>query len=163
MHLARISISGKLDDADIFINLFHGFPCSPGKVLKLRKAVYGLRQAPAKFKEELLSFFQQEGIVPANDSQTVFIKRSPRGVLINAVYVDDCLHFTDNPDLFREFRLSFEKRFKIKIGPADLYLGNQPHISRPTGTVSMSQEAYIDSVLNRFDMSGDVQVSLLPG
>ena len=64
-------LSGKLDDADIFINPFHGVPCSPGKVLKLRKAVYGLRRAPAKFIEELLSFFQQEGFVPANDSQTV--------------------------------------------------------------------------------------------
>ena len=78
-------------------------------------------------------------------------------MLINDVCVYNCLHFTDNLDLFREFCLTFEKHFKIEIGPADLYPGN--HISRPIGTVSMSQETYIDSVLDSFNMSGYAGVS----
>ena len=145
-------LEGQLDDVDIYIKPIPGIPCPPGHVLKLQKAVYGLRQAPVKFKHELVSFFYSQGYTAVNASETVFIKRTSRGVLVHATYVDDCLHFTDNAELYREFRLSFEKRFKLKIGMADNYLGNQLKIDPSRQTVSLSQEAYIDSLLARFDL-----------
>jgi len=118
---------GELDDVNLYIAQVPGVPCPPGHVCCLQKAVYGLHQAPLKFKQVLVSFFRDQGYVAANSSETIFIQRSSRGLMIHAIYVDDCLHFGDNPELFREFRRLFERRFKIKIGDADLYLqpGNQ--------------------------------------
>ena len=53
-------------------------------VLKLQKAIYGLIQAPVKFKQEVIDWFKANGYLAANDAQTIWIKRDKLGVLIHA-------------------------------------------------------------------------------
>ncbi len=51
-------LHGKLDDVDIYINPPACYPCPAGMVLKLLKAIYGLIQAPVKFKQEVIDSFK---------------------------------------------------------------------------------------------------------
>ena len=67
-------LHGVLDDVDIYIRPPARYPCPPDCVLKLRKAVYGLHQAPVKFKQEVTVWFRANGYQPVNDSDTVWIK-----------------------------------------------------------------------------------------
>jgi hypothetical protein len=64
-------LHGKLDDADIYINSSARYPCPAGMVLKLLKAIYGLIQAPVKFKQEVIDWFKGNGCLAANDAQTI--------------------------------------------------------------------------------------------
>ena len=47
-------LHGKLDNVDISINLPARYPCLFGFVFELLRAIYGLHQAPVKFKQEPL-------------------------------------------------------------------------------------------------------------
>ncbi len=46
-----------------------------------------------------------------NDAQTVWIKRHNQSFIINAIFVDDVLHCTNDPAQYRALRKRFEKRF----------------------------------------------------
>jgi hypothetical protein len=61
-----------------------------------------LIQAPVKFKQEVIDWFNLKGngYLAANDAQTIWIKRDKMGVIIHALYADDFLHFTNNKAVF---------------------------------------------------------------
>jgi hypothetical protein len=83
-------------------------------VLKLLKAIYGLIQAPVKFKQEVIDWFKGNGYLAANDAQTIWIKRDKMGVIIHALYADDFLHFTNNKALYQDFQKQFKRRLMSK-------------------------------------------------
>jgi hypothetical protein len=97
-------LHGKLDDVDIYINPPARYPCPEGMVLKLLKAIYGLIQAPVKFKQEVIDWIKGNGYLAANDAQTIWIKRDKMGVIIHALYADDFLHFTNNKVMYQDFQ-----------------------------------------------------------
>jgi len=86
-------LHGVLDDVDLFVRPPALYPCPPNHVLKLLKAVYGLHQAPPKFKKEVTDWLRLQGYNAANDSETVWILCKEDNVLIHALYADDFLHF----------------------------------------------------------------------
>ena len=68
---------GELDPGvEIYCYIPDGFPSVSGnKVLKLERSVYGLKQAPAAFKDKLTSFFKSKNFKAVNDSGTVLMFR----------------------------------------------------------------------------------------
>ena len=96
--------------------------------MKPLKAIYGLHQAPVKFKKEVEVWFKENGYTQVNDSATIWQLKTDKGILIHAVYVDDFLHFTDNKHMYNAFQQKFKKRFDIKSGSVGVYLGNTIHV-----------------------------------
>ena len=141
--IVQAFLFGKLDDADIYIKPPYGYPCPSGHVLKLKKAIYGLHQAPVKFKKEVTEWFKEQGYTPVNAGQTIWMKKGPTGVIIHAQYADDFLHFTNNTQLCKEFKVSFQKRFDLKTGPADVYLGNKIEYDINRQEVKLRQAVYV--------------------
>ena len=60
IYLSGVS-GGELDDLDILVKAPPGYSCALNKVLKLKQAVYGLLQAPVKFKKEVADWFRAKG------------------------------------------------------------------------------------------------------
>ncbi|KAG5862774.1 hypothetical protein JTB14_033211 [Gonioctena quinquepunctata] len=54
-------LNGDLD-LDIYIKIPDGIKCTKENVLKLRKALYGSREAPRKWNEKFIIFAEQHGI-----------------------------------------------------------------------------------------------------
>ena len=108
--IVQAFLHGVLDDVDIYIQPPTRYPCPFGCVLKLLKAIYGLHQAPVKFKQEVIAWFKEHGYLAANDAETIWIKRTKtkgnqkESVLIHALYADDFLHFTDDTALYLSFQ-----------------------------------------------------------
>ncbi len=50
-HIDQVSLHGVLDDVDLHMVPPVLYSCAPDQVLKLLKAVFGLYQAPPKFKK----------------------------------------------------------------------------------------------------------------
>ena len=70
----------------------------------------------------------------------------------DAQYADDFLHFTDNNELYVEFQKAFQKRFELKTGPVDTYLGNEIAVDHKRQIVHLNQTGYIDDLLDKFGM-----------
>jgi hypothetical protein len=144
---------GKLD-VPLYCYPPAGFDCPEGKVLELNYCLYGAKQAPARFKEVLVEFMIKQGFRAVNDAQTVWIKTTGRSTLINAIFVDDIHHCTNDLALYRDFRKKFEKEFELKASDhMDVYLGNHITHDREKGTVTVSQQHYVMACLEKFGLA----------
>jgi hypothetical protein len=74
--------------------------------------------------------------------------------VIIAVYVDDLLLFGRDPIAISQLKISLNERFLMKdLGPVSYYLGVYIQRDRSQRTLSLSQTAYMDKVLNDFQMT----------
>ena len=95
------------------------------KVLKLRKALYGLRQAPrawnAKLDKELIAL----GFVKSTLEHAVYRRSNKKSFLLVVVYVDDLV--ISGPDVsdINQFKQEMKKNFSMSdLGLLSYYLGN---------------------------------------
>lgn len=123
--------------------------CS-GKVLKLKKALYGLRQAPrawnAKLDNELLKL-----VFVRNPLEHVVYRRTGKdGPLLVGVYVDDLVISNSSIESFkREMMSSFNMS---DLGLLSYYLGIQVH--QQDGRITLCQSSYTLKILEQAGMSG---------
>ena len=106
----------------------------------------------------MIQWFKSQSYVPANDAETVWIKRIPATntsadkLIIHALYADDILHFTNDTALYQDFVKQFKKRFDVKSGAVGMYLGNRVVVNQGNYTVSLDQTHYTEELLERFGM-----------
>ena len=119
--IVQAFLHGQLDYVDIYINPPACYQCPIGWVLKLLWAIYGLHQAPVKFKQEVIVWFKATGYTPANEAQTIWIKQDRIWIVIYAIYADDFLHFTNYKAMYQGFQKQFKKLFEVKAGSVGVY------------------------------------------
>ena len=85
-------LQGSLSD-EVFMDQPPGFTHTdlPNHVCQLRKAIYGLRQAPRAWYQELRNFLISEGFTNSHSDTSLFMLYSPTSVLYLLVYVDDII------------------------------------------------------------------------
>ena len=157
--IVQAFLHGVLDDATLYIHPPARYPCPPNRVLRLQKAVYGLHQAPLKFKKEVVAWFRAQHYVSANAAETIWIRRIPvpngkDRVLIHAVYADDLLHFYSDEAMFNQFKSDYKQRFEVKSSPADMYLGNRIVVNPIALTVRLDQRHYLEDLRFSPDFPG---------
>ncbi|GKC28847.1 zinc finger, CCHC-type containing protein [Tanacetum coccineum] len=118
-----------------------------GKVYKLTKALYGLRQAPRAWNMKLDQTLKSLGIKKCNLEQAVYTKRSKTSTLIVGVYVDDLI-ITGTPrkeiDLFKS---QMEDKFEMSdLGLLAYYLGIE--VTQTGGEITIHQQ---DLKRNKYD------------
>ncbi|GJZ91709.1 retrovirus-related pol polyprotein from transposon TNT 1-94 [Tanacetum coccineum] len=69
----------------------------PSHVYKLKKAFYGLNQAPKAWYNELSKFLQQNHFNKGTIDPTLFIRRFDDDILVVQVYVDDIIFGSTKP------------------------------------------------------------------
>ena len=123
------------------------------KVCKLKKSIYGLKQASRqwyfKFNEVIISFGFKENIV----DQCIYLKESGSEWILLVLYVDDILLASTSLSLLRETKDFLSNNFDMKdMGEAHYVIGIEIHHNRSLGMLGLSQKSYISSVLKRFLM-----------
>lgn len=96
--------------------------------------------------------------------QCIYLKDSGSKFIFLMLYVDDILLASSDPGLLHETKLMLIKFFDMKdLGEASFVLGIEIHKDRSCSVLILSHRAYIDRVLERFNMqnrkSGDVPVT----
>jgi len=111
-------LQGSLTD-EVFMEQPPGFEdfFTPDYVCKLHKPIYGLRQAPRAWYNELRTFLVSEGFSISHSS--LFILHSPSSVIYILVYVDDIIITGSAAAEVNAFISTLAKRFSIK--PAFLF------------------------------------------
>ena len=120
-------------------------------VCKLLKAVYGLKQAPFEWNSLLHTFLIDYGLHQLKCDSACYALITPTLVVYVAVYVDDVLIFSSDPEWTRQFKAAFAAAFDIKdLGSHVRVLGMTVVHDREKQTLLLHQGPYVRDLLSRF-------------
>nr|GFA80932.1 putative ribonuclease H-like domain-containing protein [Tanacetum cinerariifolium] len=103
-------------------------PEFPNRVYKVKKALYGLHQAPRAWYETLSTYSLDNRFYSGQIDKTLFIRRFKGDILLVQVYVDHIIFGSTRKELCTEFEKMMHKKFqmssmeslKTKESPFDL-------------------------------------------
>ena len=125
----------------------------PGKVFKLKSALYGLAESPRLWYETFYKLIMEIGYLQSEIEPCLFYKISPDGTLVCMliIFVDDCLFA--GPLAEWELTVAFlQSRIPFKdLGQPDRFLGLNLDFS--ADGVMISHHEYIAKILKRFDLT----------
>nr|GEX22551.1 ribonuclease H-like domain, reverse transcriptase, RNA-dependent DNA polymerase [Tanacetum cinerariifolium] len=135
-----------------------------GKVYKLTKALYGLRQAPRAWNVKLDQTMKSLDFKKCNLEHAVYTKRSKNSTLVVGVYIDDLI-ITDTPRKEIElFKSQMEDKFEMSdLGLLVYYLGIE--VTQTGRVITIIQTGYINKILKETSMmeSNDTKIQMDPG
>ncbi|KAJ9558174.1 hypothetical protein OSB04_012788 [Centaurea solstitialis] len=141
-------------DEEVYVSQPPGFedPKYPDKVYKLRKALYGLHQAPRAWYDTLSSYLLENKFERGVIDKTLFIKRTKTDMLLVQIYVDDIIFGSTKDDMRKEFEELMHKKFKMSsMGELTFFLGLQ--VKQKADGIFINQSKYVASMLQKFGMN----------
>ncbi|KAK8957726.1 hypothetical protein KSP39_PZI001286 [Platanthera zijinensis] len=147
-------LNGKLDE-DVFMKQPQGFedPQNNGKVCKLQRAIYGLKQASRSWNKRFDEEVKTLEFIQSKEEPCVYKKVSGSHVIFLILYVDDILLMGNDLSLMEQTRNSLKMIFSMKdMGEAQYILGIKIYRDRSRRLIGLTQSVYIDKILERFQM-----------
>src|SRR3954469_16452290 len=153
MDVKSAFLNGYIDE-EVYAHQPPGFEDSksPNHVFKLKKSLYGLKQASRAWYERLSFFLLNNGYTRGQVDTTLFCKISKKDILICQIYVDDIIFGTSNGSLGKEFAKSMHAEFEMSImGELKYFLGIQ--INQTSDGTYVHQTQYVKELLMKFNLS----------
>jgi hypothetical protein len=124
----------------------------------LNKTLYGTKQAPHEWNNELNGFLVNELELKRCISDTcVYVKTSRSNrLMIMLVFVDDIIIAFDQQDSaeWTEYKSAIAQKYKVRdLGEAEWLLQMKIRRDRQNGIITLDQERYVAKVLEQFNMS----------
>lgn len=146
-------LNGELEET-IYMEPPEGGDIPADKVIKLRKSLYGLCQSPRCFNQAFDKWMRSDGFIPNRADPCLYIRRRNGAVIYLSVHVDDQLIASDSQKELDAFKKRLHERFPCTDnGPVNYFLGFNVIRDRPNRKLYISQEHYVESLLERFGMS----------
>ena len=157
-------LNGELpDDKPVYMQQPPGFEVAEKceYVLKLKKAIYGLKNAGYHWYNTLRSLLLSIGLNQSISDPAVFFYTEPGCVIIVATHVDDCACLASGVELMTGLKSQISAQYNIvDLGPIRFMLGFEYTRDRVARTISMAQSVYIDTMLDRFRTTNANPLSL---
>ena len=120
-------------------------------VVKLRKSLYGLKQAGREWGQLLMSFLVSYGFIRSSIDVCMYTFTSGSSFIWLCVWVDDCV-IVDNCSATRnKFISALDARFPLTDkGDLEWILGVKITRDRQRRTLDLSQELYVRDLVKRF-------------
>jgi hypothetical protein len=151
-------------EGDVYVLSPPGWPGGAGRVLKLRKALYGLRQAPRAWYECMRSRLRVYGFEPCKSEPALFIAYKGGVRVLLLLYVDDALVASKSLVLVQEVIDHVRSAFKIKyLGEASVFLGFQITRDRAKRELTITQAGLVREYLDEFRAEAGRTLPLSPG
>ncbi|KAH9722770.1 Integrase catalytic domain-containing protein [Citrus sinensis] len=121
-------------------------------VCLLQKSLYGLKQSPRQWYLKFDSYMQELNFQKFSYDCCVYLKKAYREEVIYLVlYVDDILIASKSMKLIDLLKQQLKDKFDMKdLGPAKKILGVKMIRNRTARTLFLSQEKYVNKVLEKF-------------
>jgi hypothetical protein len=146
-------LNGELDE-EVYVRQPPGYGVD-GKeeaVLKLRKALYGLRQAPRAWYAKLDASLTSLGFIRSPLEHAVYRRGNDRSYLLVGVYVDDLIITSTDVAAIGEFKQQMQRMFKMSdLGLLTYYLGIE--VVQSKGAITLCQRSYAAKILEVVGMS----------
>jgi hypothetical protein len=154
MDVKSALLNGILQE-EVYVEQPKGFqdPHHPHQVYKLKKAPYGLKQAPQAWYEGLTTYLLAKGFTRGQADQTLFIRNQGTHKLITQIYVDDIIFRATLESFAHEFSKEIKQEFEISmIGELNYFLGLQ--VKQTVEGIFISQSKYAKDLVKRFGLDG---------
>lgn len=149
---------GEIEE-NIFMRQPHGFGDGTGRVCKLNRSLYGLKQSSRCWNKCFTDFLSGFNLKATVGDPCVFTYQENDSRLILAIYIDDGLVMSSDKKLAAKLLQAMRERFDITCGDANLFLGLQ--IERGAdGSIFLHQQMYAKRVLAKFNMNQANQVTI---
>jgi len=152
-------LQGHLDPAtELYMQIPEGYAvpgASPATVLRLRRGLYGLKQASRQWNKEIDSTFRSFGFQPCFSDACVYFKKSPSGALVLvALFVDDMLICSSDDAYRAQLKIELGGVYEMTdLGAAEWFLNVRIKYDRAGGKLSIDQLPYILRLLDDYGMT----------
>ncbi len=144
------------EDETAYLEQPEGFE-EPGKedwVMQLRKSIYGMKQAGRIWNRTFHDTVTTWGFEQSKKDPCVYHRRSATGTVIFGVHVDDIYSIANPPEENARFKAELRSKWEISdLGPIKFTLGIAVERDRTSRSISLSQTAFIDRLITRFNLS----------
>nr|GEX03376.1 putative ribonuclease H-like domain-containing protein [Tanacetum cinerariifolium] len=150
MDVKSVFLYRKIEE-EVYVCQPPGFedPDFSDRVYKVKKALYGLHQAPRAWYETLSTYLLDNGFRRGKIDKPLFIKRHKGDILLVQVYVDDIIFGSTRKELCNTFeRLMHEKFQMSSMGELTFFLGLQ--VKQKKDGIFISQDKYVAEILKKF-------------
>jgi hypothetical protein len=123
-----------------------------GKVLRLRKALYGLRQAPRAWNSKLDDTLKKMDFVQSELEHAIYRRSHSDDILLVGVYVDDLVITGSSLAAVEEFKEEMKRAFLMSdLGLLSFYLGIE--VRQDAGGITLRQTHYAKKILEMAGMA----------
>jgi len=158
-------LNGELEE-EVYVSQPEGY-VQKGKekmVLKLSKALYGLRQAPRAWNIRLDKSLKKLGFKKCPSEAAVYKRGTGNNAVVLGVYVDDLIITGQNPGEIDLFKKQMTSEFDMSdLGLLSFYLGIE--VEQQKDHITIKQSSYAKKVLAQFGMAdcNSTKLPLSPG
>ena len=151
-------LNGKLGDGeDIYMELPEGYTTSVDlvhPVAKLNIMLYGSKQGALRWYQELSSTLDELRLKCVHTDWGIFYGWIGHDILVLASHVDNCTVTGSSPKLIHSFKAEIRLHYKITdLGPISWLLGMKVARNQDARTISLSQQAYIEAILTKYNLT----------
>jgi len=140
-------------EEDVFVNQPPGFEDlkHPNHVFKLKKSLYGLKQARRAWYDRLSNFLIKNDFKRGQVDTTLFRRTLEKDILVVQIYVDDIIFGFTNASLCKEFSKLMHDEFEMSMmGELKFFLGIQ--VNQFKDGVYVHQTKYTKELLKKFKL-----------
>jgi hypothetical protein len=163
MDVKMVFLNGNQTE-DVYMTQPEGFvdPKYVGKICKLQKSIYGLKQASWRWNLYFDEVVKGFGFIKNVEEHCAYKKVSGSAVVFLVIFVDDILLIGNDIPMMGADESSLRKSFLMKdLGDATYILGIKIYRDRSKRLIGLSHDVYIYKILNWFNMQ-DSKKGLLP-
>ena len=122
-------------------------------ILKLKKAMYRLKQSGQVWHKCLSSAMDKISFTKSKSGGAVFYRHDGKGFVIIAMAIDNLTITVINDTIVCKIKADLMKIFKVKdLGELHWLLNLKIEQNRTSKLITFSQEAYIDEILSQFNL-----------
>ncbi|KAI7956600.1 hypothetical protein MJO28_003695 [Puccinia striiformis f. sp. tritici] len=139
-------------DEEIYLEQPEGFDDGSGRVWKLKKSIYGLKQSARLWHIEVEKFLKEIGFDKTYGDECVFIRMKNRQSSIIYLHVDDMIITGDDKEI-EDVKGQIKERWNMEdLGIAKRIVGIEIE-NLDDGSYKINQQSMIGSVLEKFYMT----------
>ena len=127
-------------------------PRLPHRVFRLRRALYGIKQAPRAWFAKFNSTISQHSFSSSSFYTALFLRRFGHGITILLLYVDDIIITGDDMHGIQYLKHFLGRQFEMKdLGPLNYFLGLE--VSSSANGYYLTQTKYISDLISRANIT----------
>jgi hypothetical protein len=131
----------------------------PNYVCRLRKTLYGLKQALRAWHDKIAEYLVTIGFRMSDADHSFYVHKSDEGIVVITIYVDDLIVGGDNEKEVEHVKHLLKQKFDMKdLGELKFFLGIEV-IRTPEG-IWLLQRQYALDMLSKYGMVGCKPISV---
>ena len=152
MNVKSAFLNGMLQE-EVYVEQPKGFvdPHRPDDVYKLKRAMYGFKQAPRAWYYRLTAYLIEHRFKRGSADTTPFIRNDKNSFVVTQIYVDDIVFGGTNNSLAHSFADKMKAMFEMSmVGELTYFLGLQ--VKQMNSGIYINQAKYARNLVKRFGL-----------